>query len=132
MAEDDRLFLLVLQTKNNFQEKTALKTAIPKIVFYRIYSTATNELQILVGMAGFEPATFWSQTRRANQTALHPEGGERRSFEAKGWTFGSILCCSFGAPDRIRTRDPQIRSLLLYPAELLAHFRAAILTASQL
>jgi hypothetical protein len=42
MAEDDRLFLLVLQTKNNFQEKTALKTAIPKIVFYRIYSTTTN------------------------------------------------------------------------------------------
>ena len=28
---------------------------------------------------------------------------------------------NIGAPDKIRTRDPQIRSLLLYPAELLAH-----------
>ncbi len=55
----------------------------------------------LVGMARFELAIFWSQTRRVNQAALHPE---------------------IGAPDRIRTRDPQIRSLLLYPAELLAHF----------
>jgi hypothetical protein len=33
-------------------EKNRTKTTIPKIVFYRIYSTATNELQILVGMAG--------------------------------------------------------------------------------
>src|SRR5690606_32714688 len=27
----------------------------------------------LVGVAGFEPATPWSQTRCANRTALHPE-----------------------------------------------------------
>ena len=53
----------------------------------------------MVGMAGFEPAVFCSQSRRGNQAALHPDG----------------------APDKIRTRDPQIRSLLLYPAELLAH-----------
>ena len=26
-----------------------------------------------VGETGFEPATFWSQTRRANRAALHPE-----------------------------------------------------------
>ena len=46
--------------------------------------------------------------------------------------FGHLLCgnrrCSaflnraelgkFGAPERIRTSDPQIRSLVLYPAEL--------------
>jgi hypothetical protein len=25
-----------------------------------------------VGVAGFEPATLWSQTRYANRTALHP------------------------------------------------------------
>ena len=27
----------------------------------------------IVGETGFEPATFWSQTRRANRAALHPE-----------------------------------------------------------
>jgi hypothetical protein len=26
----------------------------------------------IVGVAGFEPATLWSQTRCANRTALHP------------------------------------------------------------
>jgi hypothetical protein len=29
-----------------------------------------------------------------------------------------------GAPEEIRTPDPQIRSLVLYPAELRAHFFA--------
>jgi hypothetical protein len=28
-----------------------------------------------------------------------------------------------GAPEEIRTPDPQIRSLVLYPAELRARFR---------
>jgi hypothetical protein len=28
----------------------------------------------MVGMAGFEPATSCSQSRRANQAALHPGG----------------------------------------------------------
>ena len=32
---------------------------------------------------------------------------------------------SNGAPGKIRTPDPQIRSLVLYPAELPAHFPAA-------
>jgi hypothetical protein len=31
--------------------------------------------------------------------------------------------CVNGAPGTIRTSDPQIRSLMLYPAELRAHFR---------
>ena len=52
----------------------------------------------MVGMMRFELMIFCSQSRRGNQAALHPDG----------------------APDKIRTRDPQIRSLLLYPAELLA------------
>ena len=30
-----------------------------------------------------------------------------------------------GAPERIRTSDPQIRSLMLYPAELRARLRAS-------
>ncbi len=31
-----------------------------------------------------------------------------------------------GAPEEIRTPDPQIRSLVLYPAELRARFHEAI------
>lgn len=31
-----------------------------------------------------------------------------------------------GAPGTIRTSDPQIRSLMLYPAELRVHFFGAI------
>ena len=34
---------------------------------------ASATLSTLVGVAGFEPATPWSQTRCANRTALHPE-----------------------------------------------------------
>jgi hypothetical protein len=32
------------------------------------------------------------------------------------------LMLSAGAPEEIRTPDPQIRSLVLYPAELRARF----------
>ena len=31
----------------------------------------------------------------------------------------------YGAPERIRTSDPQIRSLVLYPAELRVRFEGA-------
>ena len=47
-------------------------------------------------MAGFEPTTSWSQTRRDNRTTLHPEGDH----------------------DRIRTCDRLLRRQMLYPAEL--------------
>ena len=50
----------------------------------------------LVGVAGFEPTTSWSQTRRDNRTTLHPEGDH----------------------DRIRTCDRLLRRQMLYPAEL--------------
>ena len=33
--------------------------------------------RLFVGETGFEPATFWSQTRRANRAALHPEDGAK-------------------------------------------------------
>ena len=56
----------------------------------------------MVGVKRFELLIFCSQNRRGNQAALHPD--------------------IVGAPDKIRTRDPQIRSLILYPAELPAHF----------
>ena len=31
------------------------------------------EILKMVGVAGFEPATLWSQTKCASQTALYPE-----------------------------------------------------------
>ena len=37
-----------------------------------------------------------------------------------------------GAPERIRTSDPQIRSLVLYPAELRARWRRHIAPVSAL
>ncbi len=33
-----------------------------------------------------------------------------------------LQVCNIGAPEEIRTPDPQIRSLVLYPAELRALF----------
>ena len=35
----------------------------------------------IVGVAGFEPATSWSQTRRDNRATLHPEK-ERRDRDS--------------------------------------------------
>ena len=34
-----------------------------------------------VGVAGFEPATSWSQTRRDNRATLHPEK-KRRDWDS--------------------------------------------------
>src|SRR5687767_10120671 len=51
---------------------------------------------------------------------------DRRSFALLGRSVFLVLAvwrCSLeknGAPGRIRTHDPQIRSLVLYPAELRA------------
>jgi hypothetical protein len=36
-----------------------------------------------------------------------------------------VVLYANGAPGTIRTSDPQIRSLMLYPAELRAHLSAA-------
>ena len=42
----------------------------------------------------------------------------------KVWCLEAIVKCQNlnGAPEEIRTPDPQIRSLVLYPAELRVHF----------
>jgi hypothetical protein len=39
------------------------------------------------------------------------------------------MMLSDGAPERIRTPDPQIRSLVLYPAELPVRIEAKILSS---
>ena len=56
----------------------------------------------MVGMTGFEPAAFCSQSRRDTKLRYIPN--------------------LTGAPDMNRTCNPQIRSLILYPIELQAHF----------
>ena len=42
----------------------------------------------------------------------------RQTHQTKTAPMGPLV---FGAPDRIRTCDPQIRNLVLYPSELRAH-----------
>ena len=52
-------------------------------------------------------------------------GNFAENFEVHGRRVGrknrSSRNCLDGAPEEIRTPDPQIRSLVLYPAELRAH-----------
>lgn len=42
----------------------------------------------------------------------------KRSYHKRQNPVGSVFC---GAPDRIRTCGPQLRKLMLYPAELRVH-----------
>ena len=37
------------------------------------YKAKINKILQKVGVAGFEPATSWSQTRRDDRATLHPE-----------------------------------------------------------
>jgi hypothetical protein len=46
-----------------------------------------------VGVAGFEPATLWSQTRCANRAALHPVLYSQAFFDIRSLSKG----CSEGA-----------------------------------
>ena len=68
-----------------------------------------------------------------NRRADH-DCGERLRPEKHGVSFDAVHCrtranrplirsSENGAPERIRTSDPQIRSLVLYPAELRARGR---------
>ena len=57
-------------------------------------------ITILVGTTGFEPASLLNPNQTRYQVTLRPDNG---------------------ALDKIRTHDPHIRSVVLYPTELLAH-----------
>ena len=61
----------------------------------------------MVGTAGFEPVTLWSQTKRSTKLSYFP--------------FSYIHKDIDGAPKRIRTPNPLIRSQVFYPIELRAH-----------
>ena len=58
-------------------------------------------ITILVGTTGFEPASLLNPNQTRYQVTLRPDNG---------------------ALDKIRTHDPHIRSVVLYPTELLAHY----------
>ena len=60
----------------------------------------------MVGKTGFEPATSWSQTKRSTKLSDFP--------------FSYIYKDIDGAPKRIRTPNPLIRSQVFYPIELWA------------
>ena len=65
-----------------------------------------------------EPAELRGQAHfgRVDYTRIDP-----RFLESTQNQFGLTMIERDGAPEEIRTPDPQIRSLVLYPAELRAH-----------
>jgi hypothetical protein len=100
----------------------------------------------LVGVEGFEPPTSCSQSRRATRLrytpaapAARPAGHAahcrqprrhaqiapppRRNKKGAEAPFLVNLQLQCGAPGEIRTPDHQVRSLVLYPAELRAQKR---------
>jgi hypothetical protein len=56
-------------------------------------------------------------------TGRHKGPKQKRPVDVSHWPFKYF----YGAPGRIRTSDPQVRSLVLYPAELRARREANIM-----
>ena len=75
------------------------------------------------------PASSTRRRAAALKLAEHQHGSQKitaRSRFGLGANFNRMRVRSFilnGAPEEIRTPDPQIRSLVLYPAELRARKR---------
>ena len=65
--------------------------------------TAKSSRDLSVGVAGFEPATSWSQTRRDDRATLHPESGCKYKtifyFHNAKRRFLNILCALRDAND---------------------------------
>ncbi len=53
-----------------------------------LFSVILGILKCIVGVAGFEPATSWSQTRRDNRATLHPES--KKSGETGTRTLATV------------------------------------------
>ncbi len=68
----------------------------------------------LVGARGFEPPTSCSQSKHSTRLSYAPRTG-KYTLKQGGL---SRRDGDDGLPDRIRTCDPQLRRLMLYPAEL--------------
>jgi hypothetical protein len=73
----------------------------------------------MVGVERFELPTSCSQSRRATRLRYTPMKLDSSYLSA----FQLTVNLSNGAPGRIRTSDPQVRSLVLYPTELRAQQR---------
>jgi hypothetical protein len=71
-------------------------------------------MQGFVGVAGFEPATSCSQSRRDNRATLHPV----KNFNYQTSNHNNHSVKELSDRDRIRTCDRLIRNQMLYPAEL--------------
>jgi hypothetical protein len=63
-----------------------------------------------------------NERRKAPKAALSPTGLNHHRIRAEKIAATAAFGGN-GAPGRIRTHDPQIRSLVLYPAELRAQLK---------
>jgi hypothetical protein len=88
----------------------------------------------LVGVEGFELSTSssqsWRSTRLSYTPLLHRTVSNSQNIAAKRKGCQSTLRQS-GAPGEIRTPDHQVRSLVLYPAELRAR-RSGIIPSQRI
>ncbi len=61
---------------------------------------------LFVGVAGFEPATSWSQTRRDDRATLHPEEAERQGLEPwRQLPADRLAICSVTTPAPLRCKQ---------------------------
>ncbi len=72
----------------------------------------------LVGVAGFEPATSASQTRRDNRATLHPDFGYLKIAERPGFEPGQHLRVDRLAICSITTLAPLLNSIRTYAIKL--------------
>jgi hypothetical protein len=78
----------------------------------------------MVRPEGFEPPAFWFVAKRSIQLSYGRTLLGMQPFKDNGsWPSeqpGEGVKVKNGAPGRIRTSDPLVRSQMLYPAELRA------------
>ena len=138
----DRLSL-ILNAKRNFVEGTAdLKKKIvhglglnwrlasrklhyePHFVSLALRKTKES---LQAGKYGFELVEDQSQSGRSLSLAevktiwCARQGSNLRPLSSASWRSACVRRKESGAPGRVRTCDPQLRKLMLYPAELRAH-----------
>src|SRR5690606_12647217 len=86
------------------------------------YETPGTGPGSMMGLATMARSTGSSDARGPATPRRAGGANDERTAECKkanGGTVGLRAVCN-GAPGRIRTSDPQVRSLVLYPAELRA------------
>ena len=67
-----------MSSNNLISDRDRIRTYDRLLRRQMLYPAELRDLSInLVGVAGFEPATSASQTRRDNRATLHPENSEQ-------------------------------------------------------